>query len=736
MNGRSRLLLHAEFRRTGFRWPGTWLGTVTLAACLLVGPVRAPAAEDCSGSCDAEMLSHGRELEAFVRDTWRAAARCARRGPLCPEPCSLPESDAGAAIGTPCAELVFCEVETALEEALGEGWSAQGACVREPARGCRKLRAISAMRVVRAKLRRRRTGTSERFGRHQHRCVRAARNTDDCETEDICFRAARWIDGVLPCADAVDTDRDGAGGFPDDPDCESPVDPDEAPAIVFTDVTATAFPGAFEANPPVLGAGIAIGDVDGDGFVDLYLGYSGGRLFRNLGDGTFEEISEAAGIDRAPTHGAALGDIDNDGDLDLVDTALFGEQRHFLHINDGTGSFREEGFERGIATMVGGERNGRGASFADFDNDGYLDLYIVERSEAHLNPEALGPFGRLFRNRGAEAPGYFDDVTIPAGVVMDDVQGRLEGTLTFLTRFADLDGDGLQDLVVIADFLESRLFWNNGDGTFLDGTVAAGVGTDDNGMGAATEDFDGDGLLDLFVTSIFHADNPFATGNKLFRNLGDRRFVEVATDAGVVDGGWGWGTELVDYDNDGDPDLASANGQIEPGNDFVNMLYGNDHFRFWENRGGSQFAEISTSLGLDPYSGLTFGLLATDYDRDGDVDLFIGYQDVRPPVLLRNDGGNRNDWIDVRLRGTSSQRDGVGARVTVTPLAGGASIIREMSASATSPSSQRADRSLHFGLGIPTDRPVHEVEVFWPASGQTSVVQDLDRNRTHLIVEP
>jgi hypothetical protein len=623
-----------------------------------------------------------------------------------------------------------------MAEALAASWNAEGGCAVAATGTCERLRAAAAGRLVRAKFRRRRTATAERFPRHQRNCLRSVRDLPECAIEDICYRAGRWVDGVLPCADTVDNDGDGAAGFPEDPDCESPDDPSEAPEIVFTDVTAIAFDGALVDEPEGgrWAAGMAAGDFDGDGLVDLYFTHRGGRLFRNAGDGTFEEREEPTGLRHARLHGAAWGDVDNDGDLDLVTVGL-DEERHFLQINDGTGHFQEEGSARGIATMDGGIRNGRAASFGDYDGDGYLDLYIAERRDEGVNDDAVGPFGRLYRNRGAAAPGYFEDVTAAAGVVVDDVEGPLDGTFTFLARFNDFDDDGRPDLAVIAEFHESRLFWNDGDGTFTDGTEAARVGTDENGMGAATEDFDGDGRLDMFVSSIFQEGNPFVTGNRLFRNLGDRLFQDTAVEAGVVPGGWGWGTEFFDYDNDGDPDIAMANGFEIPGDEFFNALFARDPFRFWENVGGSRFDEISSQLGID-LPELTYGVLAFDYDRDGDEDLLVGWLDEHAPVLLRNDGGNRNDWLDLRLAGAASQRDGIGARVTVTPLAGGRSIVREMSASAGSPSAQRSGRILHFGLGAPTDRPVAEVRVFWPASGRTSVLRGLARNRTHLVVEP
>ncbi|MFT4570411.1 MAG: hypothetical protein ACI8TX_000350 [Hyphomicrobiaceae bacterium] len=718
---------------------GLGLGLAIAFAGVMPGTASATcvAAGACAGDCNAEMLASAKSLEAFTQRAWRSVGRCARRGtPRCPQRCAIREGLAARyEIGSNCVELVSCGLYASVARSLGQGWNAESSCVITRADTCQRVRLRAASQLVRRKLARRKRGTTSRFARDQKRCVAAS--APGCETASVCSEATTWVDQILPCADGIDNDADDLVDFPEDLGCRSAEDSSELPSVGFTDVTTTALPGLPSADGPNWGVSLAAGDMDGDGWIDLHFSNRGGFFYRNLGDGTFQKVETETGIRLVRSRGAAWGDVDNDGDLDLY-VVGGGEERHFLHLNNGSGVFVEDGVARGVAAAGDGIRNGQSASFADFDNDGYLDLFVAERHEDTVNPDATGPFGRLFHNRGAPQPGFFDDVTVAAGVVLDDVPGPLAGTFTFLTRFNDFDRDGFADIAVIAEFAESRLFWNDGDTTFSDGTESAGVGTDENGMGAATQDYDGDGLVDLFVSSIHEAGNPFVTGNRLYRNLGNRTFSDEAISLGVEAGGWGWGTEFLDYDNDGDLDLTMVGGLEIEGDDFFNSLFQNDPIKFWRNDGEAGFMDIVDEVGLDR-PGLTFGLLTFDYDNDGDLDLLLSYLDENKPVLFRNDGGNNNDWLRIKLQGTDSQPQGIGARVTVTTVASGASgasQVWEMSASSSSPSSQYAGTVANFGLGCPSDEPVHEVSVFWPATGRTTVLGDVARNQTIVVIEP
>lgn len=316
-------------------------------------------------------------------------------------------------------------------------------------------------------------------------------------------------------------------------------------------------------EPERMTGGAAAGDYDGDGHVDLYVTrlHAPGILFRNRGDGTFEDRTAESGLIAAHrTNGAAWADVDLDGDLDLYLTTLGGD-RFYLFINQ-RGRFQEQGRERGAALEDADPHMGYSVTFGDYDQDGWPDIHTTEWRPGSVAPAGALRHARLLRNRGAAAPGHFEDRTDAAGVSL--LRSGAEDVFAFASAFSDLDRDGWADLAIAADFGTSRLFWNNGDGTFTDGTAAAGVGSDENGMGSALGDFDGDGWMDWFVTSIFDPDDTCsgggcgwgATGNRLYRNEGRRRFARRhfsdRTEAkGVRDGGWGWGATWLDYDNDG-----------------------------------------------------------------------------------------------------------------------------------------------------------------------------------------
>ena len=515
-------------------------------------------------------------------------------------------------------------------------------------------------------------------------------------------------------------------------------------AVTFNDVTATALPGVAtspgqDAVAPAYSGGGAVGDCDGDGFPDLYFTGAGHDvLYRNRGDGTFEDVTVAANLGQSfPVRGAAFGDVDNDGDLDLYATG-WADGRHFLYVNDGRCRFTEEAATRGVA--AGGRAIGRSPSFGDYDRDGYLDLFVTELQSDAVNPGVPGPIGHLFRNRGKAGPGTFEETTVPAGVALDGVPGPQAGTFPFTVRFSDFDRDGWPDLAIASDFHETRLFWNDGNGRFVDGTASAGVGSDEHARGAVTADVDGDGRLDLFVTSIFAGGFANATGNRLWRNNGDRTFSDVTDAAGVRNAMWGWGTQAFDYDNDGDVDLIATNGANDdegyrlytqadlPGIDLVQFV--NDPVRLWENDGSGVFTEMSAAAGLVD-QGIGQGVVTVDYDGDGDLDVLL-LHDPAPPSLWRNDGGNANHWIAIELEGVRAQRNGVGALVTLTARRGQRPSVAEVSASSTY-IAQDGTARLHFGLGAQTE-PVRSVRIRWP-SGRVQTVKRLAVDAVHRLTE-
>ncbi len=498
----------------------------------------------------------------------------------------------------------------------------------------------------------------------------------------------------------------------------------EAPRCIF-------FQGSF-CEPERMTGGAAVGDVDGDGDLDLFVTRldASDLLFRNRGDGRFEDASAEAGLDAyvLQSNGAAFADVDDDGDLDLYVSVLGNRgdpvnHRNYLFVNDGSGRFVEAAVARGVDVSSGDDRRGYSIAVGDYDRDGFVDLHVSE-----WLPFAAS-HSRLLRNRGSAGPGFFEDVTEAAGVSLQDVDA-------FGAAFTDLDADGWPDLAVAADFGTSRLFWNQGDGSFVDGTADAAVGTDENGMGSTFGDFDGDGDLDWFVTSIFDPDdtcastpcNWGASGNRLYRNEGDRRFSDATDEVGVRDGYWGWGAAFFDYDNDGDLDLAMTNGVDFPGF-AVDDAYNHDPMRFWENDGKGNMREVSERVGLrDTASGK--GLLVFDYDDDGDLDLFV-VNNAGQPKLYRNEGGDRRRWLRVQTRGSESNSEGLGARVAIFPR-GRSAQVREIG-TATHFLGQ-SERIAHFGLGKRA-RKVPLVVVSWP-SGRVQSFRNVRSNQTLVVTEP
>ena len=397
--------------------------------------------------------------------------------------------------------------------------------------------------------------------------------------------------------------------------------------------------------------------------------------------------------------------------------------RNYFYVNDGTGHFTEDAANRGLL-LAGGVDDPRqfiSASFGDYDLDGQLDLYVTKWAESI-------PDNRLFHNEGQ---GYFIDATISAQLLAGD-------SWQFTPRFSDIDGDGWVDLLVASDFGQTRLYLNQADGTFSDITASASVGTDENGMGATTGDLDNDGDLDWFVTSIYDPDETCEaincgwkySGNRLYRNDGLALFGDATDFSGVRDGGWGWGTSFLDYDNDGDLDLAMTNGVIFPWHPFEDV-FNTDPVRLWRNDGPGAMVDAGAATGfVDTRSGK--GMAVFDYDRDGDLDLFIA-NNADFPVLYRNDGGEANDYLRIRLIGRQTNRDGIGARVFVLPTPDGTEQMREVSASSNYMSHN--EMTSHFGLGSSAGI-IHRVRVKWPRSGFATTLSDVAVNQMITVVEP
>jgi len=507
-------------------------------------------------------------------------------------------------------------------------------------------------------------------------------------------------------------------------------------AVHFTDVTQTAgldYPHADRANAPPIGVlkdmvgGAAVGDYDGDGLPDLYLTRLSlpNLLFHNKGDGTFEEVGAAAGVDlNSVSSGCAWADIDNDGDQDLL--VLTMATRNYLFLNEGNGHFHDVATTRGVnLPREAGEHKSTSAAFGDIDNDGDLDLLMVAWELRHTPLESS--LNRLFENDGK---GFFTDITVRSGMVTD--------TMGFTPGFADVDEDGWADILIAGDFGTSHLLHNNQGLDFTDLTNTIGVGTEEDGMGAAIADFNGDGHLDWFVTSVYDQLNARppdsgcdwgSSGNRLFFNDGSGHFDSGLSTGNwqVTDGGWGWAAVALDFDNDGDLDLAQANGMVFPGTG-VEDQFNNEPLRLWRND-GDHMSDVAADTGFDD-AGSSKGLVVFDYDQDGDQDVLVVNNNDRP-VLYRNDGGNDQHWLRIRLVGTTSNHDGIGATVRLWPRDGDPVQMRLVNLNSNYMSHN--ETILHFGLGSAT--AVARIEVQWPASGLTQQFSHLRGDRLLTIKE-
>ncbi len=496
------------------------------------------------------------------------------------------------------------------------------------------------------------------------------------------------------------------------------------------------------ANPSTSGianitGGAAAGDYDNDGWVDLFVTrlYETDILFRNKGDGTFEDVSTIAGFNLATSSNCPLWcDLDNDGDSDLYITTV-DTNRFYLYMNNGDGTFTEDAVNRGVAIEINTLHNGMSASVGDFDRDGWLDIHTSEWGVVQQNVQSS-----LFRNKGSQSPAIFDNVTMTSNLLLPVDFFLTE--FAFAARFVDLDNDGWQDLAIAADFGNSILYWNNADGTFSNGTQAASVGTDENGMGSAIADYDGDGLMDWFITSIFDPNDSCgdnggfgneecswgASGNRLYKNMGNRTFTDITDSANVRDGGWGWGCTFLDYDNDSDLDIVMTNGMVVANTTFEDP-YNNDLMRFWQNNNGV-YTEVSQSLGITSNKSGK-GLLTFDYDNDGDLDIFVT-NNTDTPDLYRNDSSTNNNWIKIKAVGRHSNKDAIGTRIKLQTSSGGSEQFMEVSGGNQFLS--QSDRVVHFGLGNHSD-PIFKITLNWP-SGIEQVIENSQINTLITINEP
>jgi enediyne biosynthesis protein E4 len=485
-----------------------------------------------------------------------------------------------------------------------------------------------------------------------------------------------------------------------------------------------------------VGGGLAVIDYNNDGWMDLYVPNGGtiessrsgkgdqypGALYRNNRDGTFTDVTRAAGVvNHYWGKGALAFDFNNDGWQDLY---LVNLGPNILYQNNRDGTFTDVTAKAG----VGDPRWSAAAAAADYDLDGDLDLFVANYLDYDLDhlpisgkfcsyrgiPVACGPRGlkgagdSLYRNNG---DGTFTDVSEQAGVSDKD------GFYGLATAWGDYDNDGYPDLYVANDTTPNYLYHNNRNGTFTEVGARVGVaysedGREQAGMGVGFEDYNNDGWLDIVVTN-FSDDT-----TTLYRNSGKGFFTDASVNSGIADSyrDLSWGTGFFDFNNDGFKDLFIASGHIFPQVDRYRLRISyRQQNKLYLNNGGENFFNVTSLAGpgfqpMKSYRGAVFG----DFNNDGAIDVAVVALDDRPSLLM-NQGVSRNHWTLIKLVGTKSNRLGVGARVTVATE--GLTQTRELKAGDSFASC--SDPRAHFGLG--KAKEITELTVRWPSGKVTSV---------------
>ena len=467
--------------------------------------------------------------------------------------------------------------------------------------------------------------------------------------------------------------------------------------------------------------GVASGDVDNDGDIDVFVvtegrgGTNQNTRDVNQGDGTFSPTFPQPDTPLIES-GPLLVDYDGDGLLDIImggvriwdddnPNPLDPLQPPSIRVyrNLGGLNFADVTATTGLDLSL--QLNTYSISAGDINGDQHLDLFL-----SHWRSSFFGGGGFLWKNEGG---GVFTDISAQAGL------DALQSTWVFAGNFSDIDGDGDLDLLIAGDFNTSKVFVNDGGGVFSESTGS--TLTDQNGMGTAVGDYDGDGDMDWFVSSIF-APEVGLDGNRLYQNSGSGTFTDVGQSAGVHMGHWGWGSCFADFNNDGWLDLFHVNGwQLE-----LQPLFLDNPSVLYLSNGDGTFTESSSSAGLVD-TGQGRGVACFDADRDGDIDILVANNDAGPRFYVNQLA--ESNYLGVVLRGPYPNTQGIGALITITPSIGGTQV-REIRAGTNFSSQNPAEA--HFGLG---DATSVDLTVRWP-DGMMSNLTDVPANQLLVLSHP
>ena len=557
---------------------------------------------------------------------------------------------------------------------------------------------------------------------------------------------------VVGCAVAAAGCGGSSGNGPANPPVSEGTTPPPAPptgTVMFVDMTAASgisFTTGFLnpiLNPEegvILPSGAAAGDYDDDGDIDLFIvrGDDGPNLlYRNTGNLVFEEVAAEAGVAFTKSAVAnyrhsspAFADLDGDDDLDLLLPGLDGDPT-LVFASNGDGTFTDVSSGSGLDRMRA--EHSMSPALGDYDRDGDLDLMLGHWGLLWDMEGVPGDTEHLWRNDSDSAGIRFTSVSEASGIAPSIVVNRdplvtnRRFDNTFTPTFARINDDALPDILVVADFNSTQVFINNGDGTFSNVTDYDVI-IDGNGMGSAVGDFDGDGDLDWFVSSIRAVGEDVPShlsrvGNRLYRN-DNGTFVDVTAEAGVADGGWGWGSCFMDFENDGDLDIYHTNGW-QDWDEFGPFT--TDTSRAFVSNGDGTFTESAEELGLDD-AEQGRGIVCADFDNDGDTDILQLHMHADNAATLWMNQAT-NNWLSVRLRGDAPNTQAVGARIVATIA--GEDYLREVTLGSNFASHNPTDQL--FGLGAMTQ--VETLTVEWP-DGERTVMQALAANRELVIDHP